>query len=458
MSVQLAIANISLETATVGRQGFQGIMFAAKHNLWPERIRTYTDADALLEDGFSSTSAAYKALRGGFSQTPRPQSIKVGRINSKSVISAPEDVVDGLEYKLTVNAEDAEAALELSITANSVDTAETIFDQVVTAITGNEGLNAKITPTIVGTGNDATLELDHKVNDDWFSVTNLLNLEDTAGDVDESAADMLAAIALEDDTWYYITCEEKSVSFIEDLAAETEARFKLYRYTTSEEGSYAATLAGSLKTVQDNQYFRTMGEYHHLAEDTYPEVAALGEISTFTTGRVTYHARIVSGVPAALNAEGKNLTGTQVSNMKKNNVNFYDKVQISGASFASNPSITYGGKVASGELTMNIVARDNLQVDLEAALTELLIRQKEGRLAFDETSLNKIRGTVRTILNNYVDEGFHNFIMPNPQITIPSVNNITAADKSANIFKQCTFKATLRGAIHMIEITGTLGK
>ena len=88
------------------------------------------------------------------------------------------------------------------------------------------------------------------------------------------------------------------------------------------------------------------------------------------------------------------------------------------------------------------------------------ITTQTGRLdkeMFDETSLNKIRGTVRTILNNYVDEGFHNFIMPNPQITIPSVNNITAADKAANIFKQCTFKATLRGAIHMIEITGTLG-
>ncbi len=457
MSVQLAIANISLETATVGRQGFQGIMFAAKHNLWPERIRTYTDADALLEDGFSSTSPAYKALRGGFSQTPSAQSIKVGRINSTSVITVPEAVVDGLEYKLTINALDAPAAVEVVVEGGTGDSKQTILDGIVSALSAQTEILDKVTLTVVGTGDDAVLNIEHKVNDDWFSVTTLLNLVDTAGDVDETAADMLAAIALEDDTWYYVTSEEKSVSFIEDLAAETEARFKLYRYTTSEEGSYAATLAGSLKTVQDNQYFRTMGEYHHLAEDTYPEVSALSEIAPYTTGRVTYHARIVAGIPAALNAEGKNLTSTQVSNMKKNNVNFYDKVQISGASFASNPSITYGGKVASGELTMNIVARDNLQVDLEAALTELLIRQKEGRLAFDETSLNKIRGTVRTILNNYVDEGFHNFIMPNPQITIPSVNNITAADKAANIFKQCSFKATLRGAIHMIEITGTLG-
>ncbi|ASU03373.1 hypothetical protein [Pseudoalteromonas phage J2-1] len=457
MSVQLAIANISLETATVGRQGFQGIMFAAKHNLWSERIRTYTDADALLEDGFSADDAAYKALRGGFSQTPRPQSIKVGRANASTVLNVTEDVVDGLEYNVTVNALGSLAALEISVTAGTGETKQDILDQVVTAITGNADLNAKITASVTGTGNDAILTLSHKVGDDWFTVTNLLNLSTSAGAVEESAAEMLAAIAIEDDSWYYITSEEKSVTFIEELAAEVEARFKLFRYTTKEEGAYAAVLSGSVKTVKDNQYFRTMPEYHHLAEDTYPEVAALAEIATFTTGRVTYHARIVSGVPAALNATGGNLTATQVSNMKSNEVNFYDKVQISGASFSTNPSITYGGKVASGELTMNIVTRDNLQVDLEATTTELMIRQKNGRLAFDETSLNKVRGAVRTVLNQYESEDFHNFLLPNTSITIPRVSEINAADKAANVFKQVSFKGTLRGAIHMIEITGTLG-
>ncbi len=455
MSVQLAIANISLETATVGRQGFQGIMFAAKHNLWPERIRTYTDADALLEDGFSADDAAYKALRGGFSQTPRPQSIKVGRVNASTVLNVTEDVVDGLEYNVTVNALGSLAALEISVTAGTGETKQDILDQVVTAITENADLNAKITASVTGTGNAAILTLSHKVNDDWFTVTNLLNLSTSVGAVEESAAEMLAAIAIEDDSWYYVTSEEKSVAFIEDLAAEVEARFKLFRYTTAEEGAYAAVLSGSVKTVKDNQYFRTMPEYHHLAEDTYPEVAALAEIATFTTGRVTYHARIVSGVPAALNATGGNLTSTQVYNMISNNVNFYDIVKATGV--YTETSITYGGKVASGELTMNIVTRDNLQVDLEATCTDLLIRQKNGRLAFDETSLNKVRGAVRTVLNQYESEDFHNFLLPNTSITIPRVSEINAADKAANVFKQVSFKGTLRGAIHMIEITGTLG-
>lgn len=457
MSVQLAIANISLETATVGRQGFQGIMFAAKHNLWPERIRTYTDADALLEDGFSSTDPAYKALRGGFSQTPHPTSIKVGRLNASTDITIDGDIVTGLEYNITLGAQDATSTSTVTITAEAGDTQEIILGKIVTAIETAPELDAKISASVAGAGVDAVLSLDHKVGDDWFTVTSPLNLNVVAGAVDESAAEMLAAIALEDDSWYYITSEEKSVEFIEDLAAEAEARFKLYRYTTAEEGSYAATLAGSLKTVQDNQYFRTMGEYHHLAEDTYPEVSALAEIATFVTGRVTYANRIVAGVPAALNASGGNLTSTQVANMIANGVNFYDTVQISGSSFSTNPSITYGGKVASGELTMNVVTRDNLQVDLEATCTELLIRQKNGRLAFDETSLNKVRGAVRTVLNQYESEDFHNFLQPNTIITIPRVSEINAADKAANVFKQVTFNGTLRGAIHMIEITGTLG-
>ena len=143
--------------------------------------------------------------------------------------------------------------------------------------------------------------------------------------------------------------------------------------------------------------------------------------------------------------------------MKSNEVNFYDKVQIRGASFSSNPSITYGGKVASGELTMNIVTRDNLQVDLEATTTERMLRQKNVRLAFDEPSLNKVRVAVRTVLNQYESEDFHNFLLPNTSITIPRVSEINSADKAANVFKQVSFKGTLRGAFHMIEITGTLG-
>lgn len=457
MSVQLAIANISLETATVGRQGFQSIMFAAKHNLWPERIRTYTDADALLEDGFSSDDPAYKALRGGFSQTPHPTSIKVGRMNASTEITIEGDIVTGLEYSITLGAQDATSTSTVTITAEAGDTQEIILGKVVTAITTAPELDAKISASVSGTGADAVLALDHKVGDDWFTATTPVNLTVSGGTVDESAAEMLAAIALEDDSWYYITSEEKSVEFIEDLAAEVEARFKFYRYTTAEEGSYAAVLDGTLKTVQDNQYFRTLGEYHHLAEDTYPEVSALAEIATFVTGRVTYANRIVSGIPAALNASGGNLTSTQVANMISNGVNFYDTVQVSGSSFTSNPSITYGGKVASGELAMNVVTRDNLQVDLEATCTELLIRQKNGRLAFDETSLNKVRGAVRTVLNQYESEDFHNFLLPNSVITIPKVSEINAADKAANIFTQVSFKGTLRGAIHMIEITGTLG-
>ena len=64
MSVQLAIANIALDTAVVSRQGFGTLMFVGKHNYFSERVRTYTTTLAMAEDGITTDSSIYVAAQG----------------------------------------------------------------------------------------------------------------------------------------------------------------------------------------------------------------------------------------------------------------------------------------------------------------------------------------------------------------------------------------------------------
>ena len=116
-------------------------------------------------------------------------------------------------------------------------------------------------------------------------------------------------------------------------------------------------------------------------------------------------------------------------------------------------NILRGGLVAGGEKIENIRGRDNLQVDMKADFTNLLINQQGTKLPYTNLGLNTVRSVMKLVLDAYVTR---NFINPNYVVTIPDVSQISAADKQAGLLKDATFRAELTGAITLIDITGTL--
>lgn len=461
MSTQLAIANIALDTASVAVQGFGTLLFAGQHNVFPERVRTYYNLADMVADGFSTTSGSYIAAQGAFSQTIRPQFIKIGRQVITSIFD-PTTVVDGLEYKITLNAQDVVAPVEFTYTASGGDTKQTVCDALKVAIDGNAGIAAKVTTTVVGTLDDAylTIELTNKTDGSWFTFSDLLNLTefvDPLGST-ETAADLLNAISEEDDDYYHFTAEDKTSTFQLAAAADIEARFKYYTTTTLEAGSYATTPVGVIASLADSKYFRTRCFYHDQATNLHPEVGTVAETLFAVTGTITYANRQVAGVPAAKRVDGNPLRQGDVTNIKKVNGDTWCEVTFTGAlSGASQPVITVTGKSASGEWTDNVITRDNMQVDIESNFTNFLINQKASKVPYNNKGLNQARNVLQTVLTQYTEEdGIHNFIEPDFEITIPDASDIPVIDKTNRVLKQITFKATLTGAIHMVEITGTL--
>ena len=453
MSVQLAIANIALNTASVSRQGFGTILFVGKHNYFSERIKTYTSTLSMTEDGIPTTSNIYKAAQGAFSQTPSPTSIKIGRQETTSILT-PTGVVDGAEFKVTLGANDAVSA-EFSYTASvPPDDEEDVVDALKAAIDADADIAAKITTTKVGSGAAAVLQLTQTVSGtDWFTVSLLTNMTESFVALStETAAQTINAISEEEDDYYYFTAEDKSNTFVLAAAAEIEAKLKVYRTSVSEVGSYAAIPIGTMADLNTNNYFRSSCFYHHEATTVFPEVAALAEIAFAVTGTVTYANRLVAAVSTSKNAAGKDLTTTQQLNIQKVNGDFFSRV----GKQLSDPVITVVGKVAAGEWLDNIVGRDNLQVDIQADLTNLLIRQKASKIAFNNKGANQVRSVLQGVLFLYTEKGIHNFIEEDFVVIIPDQSNFNSADKTTRIFKQVTFKATLTNAIHMLEITGTL--
>lgn len=464
MAVELVNSQITFGNSQVSRQSVEVIMFAARHNYFKERTRSYSSTTELIADGIPSSSTIYKALQGAFAQTPAPSFIKVGRLETASLIT-PVDAVDGKIYGFTVQAEDATSSYEVSVTAGVAETQEDIVTAMKAALDAQTEIAAKVTSTVVGTGANAVLQLSHAVTGSWFTVSAFVNVTESFPSVPEVApADDLAAITLEDDDFYWITTDVKDAAYVQQLGAEMASRFGIYAVALDEQDALTSSMSGTFKTfLVDEQYSNVYPIYHHQAKTDFPELAEVAEAATLTDQGITFANRQVIGVPPSAKLDGKNLSTTETNNLIANEINFFAKTKIAGSARAqqTNPNITYGGKVANGELALNIVGRDALRIDMEAALTNLLISQKTGRLSWDDDSLEAVYSTVDRVLRKYADKDGWNLIFGQNsdfpyQIYVPRASEVNPLDKADNILRQCRFVAYLKGAIHMVQITGTL--
>ena len=66
------IVNVTIDrrTQAVTRQGFGTLLVAGAFTTFPERVRYYTNAAALITDGFLATDAVYLAVAAAFAQSP----------------------------------------------------------------------------------------------------------------------------------------------------------------------------------------------------------------------------------------------------------------------------------------------------------------------------------------------------------------------------------------------------
>jgi hypothetical protein len=431
---------ISLQTTGVTRQGFGTPIFIDAHRSFEERVRAYNSLTAVAAD-FSTTSDAYKAAQRFYANNPAPRTIKIGRRLATAVVAPSGAVVEGTVYTVTV-ASGSENVVA-SYTASSADTATDVVEGLEAAIEGDVALAALLSLTVVG----STLTIDGASASTNFTVTAGSNITVSFTST-ETPATIMNAIAEEDDDFYFVTAYDKTVSFITAMAADIEARKKIYFFSTSAILSYAAltspaNVADPLGLVKDSGYFRTAGMYAHNAAD-HPECQWVGYNATYPAGTVLWTNLVVS-IPVALNADGKVLTATQQNN-----------IQARRATFVRNEgglNAIRGGLVAGGERIENIRGRDSLESEMKADITNLLLSQQGGKLPYTNVGLNSVRSVMNSVLDRFVGR---NFINSNYIVTIPDVSAITSSKKQAGLLDDATFRAELTGAIELIDITGTL--
>lgn len=443
-------SSILLQTTSVTAANLGSTLFASANNFFSERVRGYSSFDEVRSDpAIPTESNAYAALRLFFSAPSAAVPVYLGRREVSLSTYTPDPDLAGLVRTYTLTVATGSNSVVASYTSDALDTAEDICTALKTAIDAG---SVDITATVVGTGSAAVLTLADSSTDNQV-VTGIENLE-VSFDTTESAADLLNAIfdeAVED--FYYFTCEDKTQSFILDMAAEIQATAssdypKQYHVSVAEEDSLVALpdpAVDTLGKLLEFGYDRTAGRWHDDAETLFPEVFAPAYLGRFEPlqGR-NWKFIIPNGIPAAADlVTGKQLTTAQQGYIADRNASWYGVER--GVTF------NHGGKMASGNWIDNILLGDRINDLVETNLLSLLLNSPTGSVKMDTAGKARVAAVIDGILTRAVNAGG---LVGYEPTQVP--DTVPFADQADRILQDVTFTGYLNANINFIVVNGVL--
>jgi hypothetical protein len=242
-----------------------------------------------------------------------------------------------------------------------------------------------------------------------------------------------------DSDWYALAIESRTAADIEAVAAEIQARGRLFIGVSAD----AAILDDQddtdiASTVLSNTYNRTGVFYKSDGATTYPEAAWFGRQLPEDPGTTNWAYKSLSGVAA------DSLTTADRSAIRAKRANYYEEI-------AGNP-ITYAGYTGEAGKFLDIIR----------GVDWLRVRMQEDYIAL-QTSQDRIpyvgggeiieSEVVRRRLDIAVDEGV---IAEGYTVTTPTYREQDSTDRSARDYPGITFKATYVGAVNTAGISGVV--
>ena len=367
--------DITLNTAGTTREGFGLPLFLASTDNFEERVRGYTSLTEVAED-FDENTAAYKAAKQLWSQTPKVTQLYIGRRAMQYTVSIPDEVTESTDYSITV-AVGGGMSQPFQYTSQSEDTAEKVLQQFKTQIEADQSIKDKVSVNVTGSNGSATMVISKAGDNDFVKVTTTAQTVSVASTTADTASTALAAIEAYSTDWYFIAAEDRTQQFVLAMASEIQARKKIFFTANSDVAALQGTELNSANDVPaqlaKSMYTRTVCLWHHTAAEDYPEMAYIAYGAPYDAGSIAWGNAQLTGVAASLQPANKRpLTSIQKSALDARHCNFID---LDGGVPVVRRGITSGGE------WIDIVRGvDWLESDLKTSLRDLLINQKGGKI------------------------------------------------------------------------------
>ena len=440
---------ITLQTKASTRPGF-GIPLVVGElpaavvtaGLFTDRVVVLTStgfADSMLALGFVTTDDLYVAVQTEFAQDPSPDEVYLGR-RVTPVAQIDNVLVDAAlagTYTVTINGIDFTFVAAAETTTQIRDALVTAINLVPGAVpvTAAPGAGDSLDLTADEAGVSFTVAVDHTSGAAGNISTS--NSTPNLGIVED-----LIAISAENDGWYALVETTHSDGVILTAAPYIETQSKIFGAQTNSADVLLAPTTDVLSSLQLAAFARTFGIFD--SDDTeYLDAAWTGDALPTDPGSITWAYRELSTVVPSVGVTG-GLTATQLTNLNAKNGNYYERI--------AGRNVTRHGRMADGTFIDLIRGRDWLEANLALDIFDLLAN--EDKVPYTDAGANQVASVVLARLNDAASRGI--VVRDSIVVTVPLVADVPVNDRANRHLPDVNFSATLQGAIHTLDITGTL--
>jgi len=433
---EIVDVNITIQDKTVSQAGFGTMLILGDNATFPERIRYYAST-ADVADDFLITDEEYLAAQAAFSQQPQVRQIAIGRretaVAQVQLLDFSVDFITGNVINLKV---DGVAMTPVTFTTDQATTAAALkaaleaFDSIGTVVVA--GNNFTIPAALAGVPFEITnIAVTGGASQPTFTLTETIANHGIAEDLDE--------ITDESTDWYLLITT--SVINAEQLvaAAYIESKRKIYIARTADADVITSATDDIASVLQAKNYDRTAIIYNADTND-FIDAAWAGKVLPDEPGTSTWMFKELNSIVADA------LTNNELTNAKNKNLNVY--VTIGGT------DMTMQGKMVSGRfIDITHALQDYLQAKIEEAVFQTLVDAK--KVPYTDAGIAIIQNDVYGVLNNFVSKK----ILaddPRPVVTVPKAADVSPTDRANRLLPDVDFTARGAGAIHNVEINGTI--
>jgi len=259
-----------------------------------------------------------------------------------------------------------------------------------------------------------------------------------ADDMEEAWGDVPSNISAVDDDWYCILIESRDAADIEAVSNAVEALNKLFIAASADADILDGQVDNDIaSTLLDQNLSRTALIYHSEADSEYPDAAWAGLQLPEDPGSTTWAFKTLSGIPT------DSLSSSELQALRDKRCNHY--ISVAGN------SITYEGYTSEPGVFIDIIRgldwlRQRMAEDIFSVLAST---SKVPYIGGAEILEQSIRGRLDIAVDRDV-------IVDGYDVNVPPASSQSASDRADRIYRDITFEAQLTGAVHRVEVRGTV--
>lgn len=431
--------NITRDTKVPTQKGF-GIpaIISPEAAILTNLVTTYesdTALESLINDGFTTASEVYKAAVALVSQNPKVEKFKVIK-QSTSIAQADTINIDSIEnnatYQVTINGQVLEFTSDADATDAEIQAGLIALIDALPEVGAVANSTDKIDVTSATPGKGYSLAVDAKMSVTIVTANN--------GPVED-----IIAARDEDDDWYFLLSTVHTQLQTELLAGYIETQIKLFCYQTDDADSKDLPETGDTTSVmavlKSLNYDRSFGVWVPTADlGEYKQAGWVGAQAPKDPGSTTWKFKEINA------ASADKFTANEKKNVKDKNGNVY--ITVAGINMFEE------GVVASGEFIDIMRGTDWIQARIQEQVFGLLTSSE--KVPFDDGGIESIGVQVEDVLDRAVDRTILVGGEDAPVVTVPKRSETTKADRANRFLRDVTFTGFYAGAIHKVQIDGTL--